>query len=444
MRERRFAYPGIALFLIGWLSSQVSAEIVNRVAVAEGLASHPVNGGRCLVSDGRFQFLAFYDGDHCLTVAKRRLGESDWEFAKLPEKVGWDTHNKITIFLDREGQLHLTGNMHGAPLCYYRTKTAGDIQSFEGVHTWAGVYEERVTYPNLLQMRDGSSHMMYRHGGSGNGMRLLVHYSEETRKWTGTGRSFISGMDRKPTCNAYPFGGLHEDVAGTIHVAWCWRETPDVETNFDIAYAKSTDGGRTWTAWDGRELELPIHPENADVADRIPQRNGLMNGGTVVIDPEGVPYIGYTRYGPEGNNQIFVATPQGERWRAVQVTDWKTRFWFEGRGTIPKYPPIPRLSFAADGKLEIRYSHAELKPRRGRILLSREELLSMKPGEYTLAPREKTKTTVPNARAVNIGPLPNGETHTMQQAVAPPNRDRRPENPRPPTTITIVETRPGK
>ena len=33
------------------------------------MASHPVNGGNCLISDGQYQYIAFYDGEHRMTVA---------------------------------------------------------------------------------------------------------------------------------------------------------------------------------------------------------------------------------------------------------------------------------------------------------------------------------------------------------------------------------------
>ncbi|MHC4433440.1 MAG: BNR-4 repeat-containing protein, partial [Planctomycetota bacterium] len=84
------------------LKATVAGEVeMRRVPVAKGLASHPVNGGRCLISDGEYQYIAFYDGDHQMTVGKRRLSETEWDFAKLPERVGWDTHNKIVLFQDR-------------------------------------------------------------------------------------------------------------------------------------------------------------------------------------------------------------------------------------------------------------------------------------------------------------------------------------------------------
>ena len=230
-----------------------------------------------------------------MIVGKRRLSETKWDFARLPERVGWDTHNKIVLFQDREGHLHITGNMHCAQLRYYRTKKAGDIHSFEGIHTWTGDYENRVTYPTVFKLRDGSIYLMCRHGGSGNGMRILLGYDEKARKWTKTTPILTNGMDRKPTCNAYPIG-LLEEKNGTWHIAWCWRETPDVITNFDICYAKSLDRGTSWKGCDGRDLELPITPENAHVVESIEQDSGLMNGGSFAVDVNGRPYVGYTRF----------------------------------------------------------------------------------------------------------------------------------------------------
>lgn len=434
----------LSIIIFSWmlfLPMCIICEIICKVPVAEGLASHPVNGGHCLISDGTSQFLAFYDGEHRMTIAKRTLGETDWDFAILNDTVGWDTHNRILLFMDRRGQLHVTGNMHCAPLRYYRTETPGDIHSFKEIHTWTGKYENRVTYPNLLQLKDGSSHIMYRHGGSGNGMRLLVHYDEETESWSGTGQSFINGMEGDPVCNAYPFGGIQEDDSGTLHVAWCWRETPDVETNFNICYAQSKDKGYTWNRWDGSVYSLPIRPQSAETPDRIPEKAGLMNGGSLVIDTKGRPYIGYTKFGPNGNNQMFVTTPVGRNWKVVQLTDWDKRFWFEGRGTIPESPPMPSLSLAGDDSLQVRYSWKYVSPSSGRFVLTRGQLLSMKPGAYEILPALDAELSIPNVRAINSGPLPDGRVHYMQQETDPPNRDRKPDNPKAPAMIFIVETK---
>lgn len=437
----------IAVVIYLWLcfagqswSTEADQGYIRKIPVAKGLASHPVNGGHCLISDGKYQYIAFYDGDHQLTVGKRKLSEINWDFAKLPERVGWDTHNKILLFQDRKGYLHLTGNMHCAPLKYYRTTAPADIHTFQGIHTWTGDYEDRVTYPTLFKLRDGSIYLMYRHGGSGNGMRILIHYNEENQWWAKAVPALTNGMDRNPTCNAYPLG-LLEDNNGVWHFAWCWRETPDVVTNFDICYAKSLNRGATWTTWDGRVLDLPITPENAGVVERIPQKSGLMNGGNFVVDTKGRPYIGYTRFDKDGYNQLYVATPVGETWKIIQLTGWTHRFYFEGRGSIPESPPTPRVSITLNQKIQINYGNRHAKPSKGQFLLTREQLLTSRPGEYTIQKAEDPAPAVPNIRAVNSGPLPEGQAHYMQQETDRPNRDREPDNPREPTMIYIVEVR---
>ena len=431
-----------SLLLTSYSSKAMEQTDIRKVPVAKGLASHPVNGGHCLISDGEYQYIAFYDGDHQLTVGKRKLSETTWDVAVLPERVGWDTHNKILLFQDRKGYLHLTGNMHCAPLKYYRTKAPGDVHTFEGIHTWTGEYENRVTYPNLFTLRDGSIYMMYRHGGSGNGMRILIHYDEESQQWTKAVSALTNGRDRNPTCNAYPFG-LLEDNNGVWHIAWCWRETPDVVTNFDVCYARSLDRGASWTTLDGRKLALPITPETASVVERIAQKSGLMNGGTFVMDTQGRPYVGYTRFDEDGHNQLFVATPVGETWKIIQLTDWTHRFYFEGRGSIPESPPTPRISITQDQKIRIAYSnrHAELP--KGQFVLTREQLLASQPGQSAIERTVTVSPAVPNIRAVNQGPLPRGEKHYMQQQTDRPNRDRKPESPKEPTMIYVVEVTVG-
>jgi hypothetical protein len=435
------------------LSASVNGQMeIRRIPVTKGLASHPVNGGNCLISDGQYQYIAFYDGEHWMTVGKRKLKEMNWDFVRLPERVGWDTHNRVILFQDRKGYLHVTGNMHCRPLRYYRTRAPSDICTFEPIHKWTGEYEDKVTYPSLLKLRDGSIYMMYRHGGSGNGMRILIHYNEETQQWTKTVPALTNGMDRNPTCNAYPFGvlvqgtageipksGILEDNEGVWHIAWCWRETPDVVTNFDVCYAKSLDRGISWKSWDGHNLKLPITPENAGVVENIPQKTGLLNGGTLVVDNEGLPYISYTRFDKDGHNQIYVSTPLDGSWKIIQLTNWTYRFYFEGRGTIPSYPPIPRLSITEDNKIRVTYSYVHAEPKKGQFVLTREQLLTAEPGQYPIEKAQEPYSALPDIRAVNHGPLPPGQIHYMQQETDPPNRDRKPENPRPPTMIYIVE-----
>ena len=56
-----------------------------------------------------------------------------------------------------------------------------------------------------------------------------------------------------------------------MHLSWCWRETFDVATNHDLCYARSADGGNTWTRSDGTPYQIPINADTAEYALRIPQ-----------------------------------------------------------------------------------------------------------------------------------------------------------------------------
>ena len=89
-------------------------EINEVIDVAPVWSGHPV-GFHSLVASNR-QFVAFYDADRQLTVAMRLLPATNWTFARLPERVGWDSHNYVTMALDKSGYLHLSGNMHVNPL----------------------------------------------------------------------------------------------------------------------------------------------------------------------------------------------------------------------------------------------------------------------------------------------------------------------------------------
>jgi len=175
----------------------------------------------------------------------------------------------------------------------------------------------------------------------------------------------------------------------------------------------------------------------------LPVAKGLashpVNGGNCLIS-DGV-YIGYTRFDENGHNQIYIATPVDDNWKIIQLTDWKHRFYFSGRGTIPQYPPIPRVTITKDQKILIKYRNTYAEPRNGQLALAREQLIAMKPSQFNVLKADDTNHNIPNVHAVNQGPLPPGFTHYMQQEADSPNRDRKPDNPKEPTMIYIAEVK---
>lgn len=66
------------------------------------------------------------------------------------------------------------------------------------------------------------------------------------------------------------------DVAGTIHISWVWRESPDVASNHDMAYARSKDGGKTWERSTGEKYHLPIVADEAESPVKYPSVANLL------------------------------------------------------------------------------------------------------------------------------------------------------------------------
>ncbi|MFP5209791.1 MAG: BNR-4 repeat-containing protein, partial [Acidobacteriota bacterium] len=118
---------------------------VREIDVAPVWAGHPT--GFALLTHGDQQYVAYYAADRRMTVAQRTLGEKQWHYTVLPSTIGWDSHNYVTMSLDRDGYLHVSGNMHVAPLVYFRSTRPGDASSLVRVPAMTGKNETRVTYP---------------------------------------------------------------------------------------------------------------------------------------------------------------------------------------------------------------------------------------------------------------------------------------------------------
>ncbi|MSU49497.1 MAG: hypothetical protein EXS37_10495 [Opitutus sp.] len=95
-----------------------------------------------LLVERGYQFITYYDAERRIVVTGRKLPDGDWSRIR-PEgrptlgryhssrAVGWDSHNSLQLALDRDGCLHLSGNMHADPLVYYRTRLPFDVSTIE-------------------------------------------------------------------------------------------------------------------------------------------------------------------------------------------------------------------------------------------------------------------------------------------------------------------------
>jgi hypothetical protein len=216
------------------------------------------------------------------------------------------------------------------------------LLSFGNKEEMIGRTEDKVTYPEFYSMPNGDLLFFYRDGASGNGNLVLDHYDVRTARWNRVQDNLVDGERQR---NAYP--QITVDKKGTIHLSWVWRETSDVATNHDLCYARSSDGGKTWTRSTGERYSLPINSATAEYVWKIPQKSELINQTSMAADGDGNPYIAtYWRSADSAIPQYRLVYFDGKKWRSSQVSNRTTTFSLSGGGT--KRIPISRPQVVVD------------------------------------------------------------------------------------------------
>ena len=337
--------------------SPLSAEgpkVVRALDVAPVWSGHPV--GFALMTAGQRQLIAFYDAKRRMTVGSRLLNESGWQLSPLPSVLGWDSHNYVTLAVDHEGRIHLSGNMHCQPLIYFRTARPYDITSFRQIPAMVGQNEQKCTYPRFLHGAQGELIFTYRDGRSGSGDQYFNLWNPKAMAWGRLIESPLFAGGGK--MNAY-FSGPEQDKTGVFHVCWVWRNTPDCATNHDLCYARSKDLVH-WQRSDGRPLTLPITLATAEVVDPVPPGGGMVNGNTKIgFDLENRPVISYHKFDAEGKTQLYNARREAAGWKTYRTSDWDYRWEFHGGGTIHFEIGFGPVQVETDGALTQTYHHVK-------------------------------------------------------------------------------------
>lgn len=408
-RNRREAFSPFGKFLTlvllcGFPAARAPAGHGDAVAASETTAPvepavidvEPVWSGHrvgfCLLTHPPHQFVAYYDQNREMTVAQRRLGEAEWKYTRLPSRLGWDSHNYVTMAVDRDGYLHLAGNMHCVPLMYFRSEQPLDASSLVRVaHMVGSAREQQVTYPVFLRGPDEALIFRYRDGRSGDGDDIYNRYDEQTRTWQRLLDSpLTSGEGRMNAYCSRPVLGPDDHY----HIIWVWRDTPDCATNHDLSYARSADLMH-WQTGDERILKLPITIDQQAVVDPVPPGGGLINGGARLgFDSRRRPIVTYHKYDAEGNTQPYAARLEGDRWVIRRIDDWGDYRWdFQGGGSIEFEVGVSAVQRASEGVLRVDWRNGR---GRGSIWLDESTLTATQaPAAAIDAPAEPSRRVRP-------------------------------------------------
>lgn len=301
---------------------------ISEISFIDNCASD-VNVAYSLYTTDDYIFVAYYDKNHYLTVA-RRDNSGTWDYEKFPEIIDYDNHKSITMIIDANGHIHLCANMHASPLVYYRSQSPYDIHSLLK-HSMIGIDENACTYPTFLLENDRLI-FHYRDGGSGNGNEIFNIYNYSTKNWE---RLLDKPLfDGEGLCNAYIVGPKMTSD-GIYHIIWCWRDTPDCSTCHGLYYAYSNDL-TTWHSINGTASRIPITPSQDEfLIDDIPTKGGLINiGYQLGFNPDNKPVIAYHKYDGNDCTNIYIASANERVWDITKVTNWRWKWDFCGYGAI--------------------------------------------------------------------------------------------------------------
>lgn len=339
------------LVLTSMVSTDVLAQtneskVVQSVAIDNVWSGHRVKP--FLLTRGKHQFVAYYDSNRQMTVAYRELGKV-WRYYKVDSYLGWDSHNYVTMELDSEGYLHLSGNMHADPIEYFRMSEPYNVRSLKRVDVMVDkALERRMTYPIFMRNKNNDVLLKYRDGGSGNGNEIYNIYDVKTKSWSRLhSNQFLDGEGKM---SGY-FEGPTLGPDGNFHLIWVWRNTPDASTNHSLSYARSPDLV-SWEDSNGKAITLPLTLKHTEVVDPVPPKGGMINNNVKIgFDQNKRPIISYHKYDEAGNTQFYVARKEGTKWTQAKISNWQNFRWdFGGGGSLGRFPVEPTAPVVLDDK----------------------------------------------------------------------------------------------
>ena len=419
----------------------ITKTIVQTIKIDSVWAGHPV--GFCLYTHQNRQYIAYYNAERRTVVGQRKLTDDKFQLTVLPATtrenargtstiVGWDSHNFLTIGIDRDGFIHLSGNVHVNPLTYFRSTKPNDISTLEQIFEMVGTEENRTTYPHFMLNREGELLYHYRDGGSGNGNEIYNIYNSETKTWKRLlstpltdGQGLMNAYQTQPT--------LMKD--GWYHMYWVWRNTPDCSTNHDLSYMKSPDL-KNWFDAFGNPVRLPATLDQKSlIVDPIPVEGGIINlAAKMVLDDKNNPVFVYHKFDENGNTQFYSAQIQNNKWIYKQLTNWDYRWFFLGGGSINSEIAIKGFRLRNDGNYEVDFWH--IKYGDGTILLNDNfenigKVLKPQPLNVQL----KVEGDFPGLQIQTAGDIGNDNekeiSYQLKWETIKRNRDRAPEKPWP-------------
>jgi len=280
-------------------------------------------------------FWAYGNADNAPTITCYDHGRQSFaEPVVLGSNPDGDAHRNPTLLVDTEGFLYVFYGAHGHPSHVVKSTSPHDIGSWRAL---ADLDDPRGTYPQPWQLVEGEVYVMYRHAP---GWRCRVS-KDGGETWQAPVSIIDSPPDAGWDCTVY---GISIAETGPfprrVHFAWSrlGGGTPEEiqakhlwARRYNVYYACSDDGGRTWQRSDGTPYELPITESTAEKLYDCGQHGVWLKD--IQLDAQGNPYILFLDSETETyQSDWMVLRHVGGEWKLSKVTH--SDHMYDGGGLV--------------------------------------------------------------------------------------------------------------
>ena len=187
-----------------------------------------------VVSHLGYQYLAYYDGNRRVCIARRKLPTGVWEIIRFTDYIFETNNAHCSISLGicpGDGTIHLAFDQYHQIL-NYRISRRGVANKPDDQRWQADLFGPirgylekgrtiRISYPRFWQTPQGGLQFGYRQGRSGNGQRMLVDYESSpafgsTRQIDSAQGLYGASTSRSAYPNGYTYG-----PNGILHSTKC-------------------------------------------------------------------------------------------------------------------------------------------------------------------------------------------------------------------------------
>ena len=323
------------LLIIAWIYglSQLNAQYVSINVTTE--ASQQMNGTSngdptSVTTYNGSIYWAYIDTNRYFTVAKKTGDNIQRVEVFLLEANLTDLyHINPTLGVDKNGYIHIAGDMHNSGFKYYRSNIPEDISSWTRRNDIPGY---SVTYPSIFYDNNRNLYIAFRHRrdytSNGNHRAGVIKYNPDKDTFTMLGGTSYSEKDGSQSTTktliwSNGFGGndcwyikpghkIHFDGNNRMHIMatlidQCIASPLGYESNTTIIYAYSDDFGSTWHKAGGELInELPLSYTNASVVLSRSSEHDIYGGyGEIGAFSPDRPIISYKLSSDNSNQTVM-------------------------------------------------------------------------------------------------------------------------------------------